>query len=105
MKLLLDERVPEDLKDFMVGHDVATTGEMGWKGIKNGDLMNRAVTAGLDVFLTSDKNLRHQQNIGKYQVAVIVFDVLRNTLPELRQKLPKLYELLRTVEKAKLYLC
>ena len=105
MKLLLDECVPEDLKDFIAGHEVATTGEMGWKGIKNGELMLRAVTAGFDVFVTSDKNIRHQQNIGRYQVAVVVFDVLRNTLPELRQKLPKLYELLPTVEKAKLYLC
>jgi hypothetical protein len=105
MKLLLDECVPEDLKDFIAGYEVATTGEMGWKGIKNGELMLRAVTAGFDVFVTSDKNIRHQQNIGKYQIAVVVFDVLRNTLPELRQKLPKLYELLPTVEKAKLYLC
>jgi PIN like domain len=75
MKLLLDECVPEDLKDFILGHEVASTAEMGWKGIKNGELMRRAVDAEFDVFLTTDKNIRHQQNISKYQISVIVFDV------------------------------
>ena len=105
MKLLLDECVPEDLKTFISGHEVFTVSEMAWKGVKNGDLMLRVVEGGFDVFVTSDKNIRHQQNISKYPIAVIVFDVFRNTLPELRLKLSKLYELLPTAEKAKLYLC
>ena len=105
MKLLLDECVPEDLKELIAGHEVATVSEMGWKGTKNGELMRRTVASGFDVFLTSDKNIRHQQNISTHKIAVIIFDVVRNTLPELRQKLPALYRLLPTVEKANLYYC
>jgi hypothetical protein len=90
MKLLLDECVPEDLKDSIFGHEVFTVSEMGWKGVKNGEFMLRAAEAGFDVFVTSDKNIRHQQNISKYPVSIIVFDAFRNTLPELRQKLPRL---------------
>jgi hypothetical protein len=105
MKLLLDECVPEDLKDFISGHEVASAAEMGWKGIKNGELMRLAADAGFNAFLTADKNIRHQQNISKYQIAVIVFDVFRNTLEALREKLPEMYELLPTIEKGKLYMC
>lgn len=105
MKLLLDECVPEDLKDFITGHEVISTGAMGWKGIKNGALMLRAVDAGFEVFLTADKNIRHQQNISKYRIAVVVFDVFQNTLPVLKRKIPELYSLLPSVEKGKLYIC
>ncbi len=104
MKLLLDECVPEDLKDFISGHEVASAAEMGWKGIKNGELMRRAVDAGFEAFLTADKNIRHQQNISKYQIAVIVFDVYRNKVDELRKKLPEMYEILPAVEKGKLFI-
>lgn len=105
MKLLLDECVPEDLKEFIFGHTVSSTAEMGWKGIKNGELMRRAADAGFEAFLTADKNIQYQQNIGKYQLSVIVFNVYRNTLTELRKKIPSLYELLPTTEKGKLYTC
>jgi predicted nuclease of predicted toxin-antitoxin system len=105
MKLLLDECLPEDLKGFISGHQVFAVSDMGWKGIKNGELMKRAVESGFDVFLTADKNLPKQQNVSKYQLAIIVFDVFRNTLPALKPKLPRLYELLNSVEKARIYLC
>ncbi len=105
MKLLLDECMPEDMIEFIPDHIVSSTAGMGWKGIKNGALMRRAADAGFEEFLTADKNIQHQQNIGKYQLAVIVFDVYRNTIPELRKKLPSLYELLPEIEKGKLYIC
>ena len=105
MKLLLDECLPEELKDFISGHEVFSTGEMSWKGKRNGELMRSAVESGFDVFLTSDKNLPYQQNISKYQLAVIVFDVYQNTLPELKKRIPRLYELLREVKKANFYIC
>jgi len=105
MKLLLDECVPEDLKDFISDHEVRSTSEMGWKGLKNGELMHAAADAGFEVFLTSDKNIRHQQNVSKYPIAVVVFDAPRNTITELEKKIPRLYELLQTVQKGKCFLC
>ncbi len=105
MKLLLDECVPEDLKEFITGHEVFTAAEMRWKGIKNGELMRHAVESGFEAFLTVDKNIRHQQNISKFALSGIIFDVRYNTLEILRQKLPDLYTLLSSVEKGKLYSC
>jgi predicted nuclease of predicted toxin-antitoxin system len=105
MKLLLDECLPEDLTDLISGHEVSTTGEMGWKGIKNGELMRRASESGFEAFLTVDKNLPHQQNTAKYPLAIIVFDVFRNTLPDLKKRIPKLYEVLPDAKKGNVYLC
>jgi len=105
MKLLLDECLPEDLKDLISGHEVSTTGDMGWKGITNGALMKRASESGFEAFLTVDKNLPHQQNTGKYPLSIIVFDVFRNTLPHLKKRIPKLYEILGSARKGNVYLC
>ena len=105
MKLLLDECLPEELKDLIPGHEVLAVSDMNWKGITNGELMKRAGDSGFEVFLTSDKNIRFQQNISKYPLAVIIFDVVRNTIPEINPKLPKLIEMLLKVEKANFYLC
>jgi hypothetical protein len=105
VKLLLDECLPEELKDLIIGHEVLAVSDMKWKGITNGELMKRAGESGFDVFLTSDKNIRYQQNIGKYPLAVIIFDVVRNTVPEIKPKLAKLNEMISYAEKANYYLC
>ena len=105
MKLLLDECLPEDLKDFISGHQVFSVTEMDWKGIKNGELMRRSSESEFDIFLTADKNIRYQQNVSRYQIAIIVFDVFRNTLPELKPRIPKLLEMIPDVYKGNLYHC
>ena len=57
MKILLDEDLPRKLAADLSGHDVATVAEMHWKGIKNGVLLDLAVSAGFDVFLTADRGI------------------------------------------------
>ena len=42
--------------------EIATVQELGWTGIKNGELL-RLAENDFDVFITSDKNLRYQQNL------------------------------------------
>jgi hypothetical protein len=44
---------------------------MGWKGLKNGDLLRVAEEAGIEVLLTSDANLKYQQNWLKRRIAVV----------------------------------
>ena len=57
--MLLDECVPRQLRSDIVGHDVRTVADMGWAGIKNGELLRRAA-AEFDVFLTTDRNMESQ---------------------------------------------
>ena len=44
---------------------------MGWSDLGNGDLL-RAAEGRFDVFITTDQNLRYQQNLAVGQLAVLV---------------------------------
>lgn len=72
MKILIDENLPRYLKRVLASYDVSTVQEMGWSGIKNGELLKLA-EADFDLFLTADKNIRYQQNLTGRQLAIIVF--------------------------------
>ncbi|MGI9037004.1 MAG: DUF5615 family PIN-like protein [Pyrinomonadaceae bacterium] len=71
MEILLDEcldrRFARNLADF----EVKTVPQMGWAGVKNSDLMKLA-EAKFDVFITVDRNLSSQQNLPKYEIAVLI---------------------------------
>lgn len=77
MKILLDECVTRKLKQYLTEFEVKTVVEMGWSGLKNGQLISEAVAEKFDIFLTIDTNLQHQQNMKNLDIAVVVFDVLR----------------------------
>jgi hypothetical protein len=44
--------------------------DKGWGGIKNGDLLQRA-EGQFDLFITSDQNLRYQQNLTNRRIAIL----------------------------------
>ena len=71
MKIILDECVPSLVKKRLPSRDIVTVQDMGWAGITNGQLL-RLVADDFDVFITSDKNLRHQQNLSSFKIAVIL---------------------------------
>lgn len=89
MRLLLDESVPAKLKRHLPGHSVRTAVEMGWSGIKNGQLLALAGSE-FDAFVTVDKNLPYQQNLSTLPVAVVVLDSFSNELHVLLRLLPSL---------------
>ena len=72
MKILIDENLPRYLKKVLAGYDVKTTQEIGWGGIKNGELLKLAEPV-FDLFLTADKNIRYQQNLKGRKLSIIVF--------------------------------
>ena len=71
MKILLDECTPHAVEKGLPTRDIRTVHEMGWAGVKNGELLKRA-EAEFDIFITTDKNLRHQQNLSGRKLAFIV---------------------------------
>jgi len=71
MKIIIDECVPSIVKRRLPSRNIVTVQQAGWAGIKNGQLL-RLVAADFDVFITSDKNLRHQQNLASFDLSVIV---------------------------------
>jgi predicted nuclease of predicted toxin-antitoxin system len=82
MRLLLDESVPSRFRRSLPNHEVRTVVEMGWSGVKNGELLALAASE-FDAFITVDKNLPYQQNLTALPVAVIVLDAMSNELPAL----------------------
>ncbi len=89
MHLLLDESVPRRLRRSLPKHNVRTVVEMGWSGIKNGELL-RLAAADFDVFITVDKNLPYQQNLSALPIAVVVLRAQSNELPFLLPLVPDL---------------
>jgi hypothetical protein len=69
MKILPDECVPWPMHKFLIGHECLTAQQRGWDGIKNGDLMQLAEKE-FDLFITSDPNIRCQQNLAGRQIAI-----------------------------------
>ena len=63
MRILFDQAMPVPLRSFLEGHTVKTAAQEGWARLRNGELLAVAEEAGFDVFLTTDKNIRYQQNL------------------------------------------
>jgi len=85
MRVLFDQATPVPIRPFLEGHTVRTAAQQGWDRLKNGELLDVAEQAGFDVFLTTDKNIRYQQNLTGRRIAVILLG--RQQWPELRRHL------------------
>jgi hypothetical protein len=70
--ILLDNNAPRGLAPALIGHMVAEARERGWSTLKNGELLDAAEEAGFDVMVTSDKNIKYQQNLAGRKVALVV---------------------------------
>ena len=62
MRILLDECLPHELVDELVGHEVRTVQEQGWSGVENGELLRRAAGS-FAAFLTVDKYIERTQKL------------------------------------------
>ncbi len=103
MRVLLDECVPQKLRRELPGHEVKTVVDMGWAGIKNGDLLKRAAD-NFDFFLTVDQNLKDQQNVLLLPIPVIVIMANSNDVNVLRPLMPKVRDLLVTIQAPAIHL-
>lgn len=72
MNILFDQGVPVPLRRSLSGHIVHTVYELGWSTVTNGQLLTMAEQAGYAVFVTTDQNLRYQQNLGGRTIAILV---------------------------------
>ena len=71
MRILFDQGTPQPLRRYLAGHGVKTAAEMGWSNLDNGDLLRQAENS-FDLLVTTDKNLRYQQNLQGRRLAIIV---------------------------------
>ncbi|MDQ3130508.1 MAG: hypothetical protein M3Q99_07085 [Acidobacteriota bacterium] len=96
---LLDECLPRKLKREFVGHEVFTIDEAGFKGLKNGKLIQAAGEGGFEFLISVDKNIEHQQNKINLPLAVLVLSAKANRIESL---LPLMAEASKALESIKI---
>jgi len=72
MLILFDHGTPRSIARWLHGHTVVEAIERGWDRLSNGALLKAAEEAGFDVLLTTDKNIRYQQNLKGRRLAIVV---------------------------------
>ena len=83
MKLLLDECLPLDFRHSFSDHEAHTVQWAGFKGKRNGDLLESAELGGYDVFLTVDQGIRFQQVLAGRNLSVVVIRSRTNQIEDL----------------------
>lgn len=72
MLVLFDQGTPVPIRRWLTHHTVRTTFELGWHTLTNGELLVVAEREGYEVFVTTDRNLRYQQNLSARRIAIVV---------------------------------
>jgi predicted nuclease of predicted toxin-antitoxin system len=72
MLILFDHGTPAPLASFLTGHTVKKTRDLGWDTLTNGELLKVAEESGFEMLLTTDKNIRYQQNLTGRKIAILV---------------------------------
>src|SRR5438552_17179429 len=87
MKILFDHGTPAPLRHTLVVHEISTAYEKGWAKLQNGDLL-AAAEKEFAGFITTDKNLRYQQNLVGRELAILVLPT--SSWPRLQKHLPEI---------------
>ena len=72
MRVLFDQGAPVPLRQALSNHSVSTAYDLGWATLKNGELLLAAEKERFDVLVTTDNNLRYQQNLTGRKIAIVV---------------------------------
>ena len=76
MRILLDEGVPDVIQKRLKHLSILTIEEMGWRGVKNGSLLD-LMAGEFQLIITTDKNIPFQQSLFKRQISAIILPTNR----------------------------
>jgi len=88
MLILFDHGTPAPLRLFLTGHTVKKAKDLGWDTLSNGELLRAAEKASFEVLITTDKNIRFQQNLSERTIAIVVLGIAQ--WPILRQHVERI---------------
>jgi len=88
MRILFDQGTPAPLRGHLYPHPVDTTAERGWSVISNGELLKLAEEDGYEVFITTDQNLRYQQNLSGRRLGIVV--LMATSWPRTKKRIPEI---------------
>jgi len=96
MRILFDQGTPVPLRRYLTEHSVTTAYEEGWSNFSNGDLLKSAEDKGYQIFVTTDRNLRYQQNLSDRQMAIVV--LLSTSWPKIRTQTDKICDVINEIK-------
>jgi hypothetical protein len=96
MRIPIDECVDPRLKSEFPDHTTKTVFDMGWSGVKNGELLMRA-QGQFDVFETIDKGIEFQQDLARFGLGIVVISVSKNRIEYYRPILADIRQALKSV--------
>ena len=96
MKILFDQGTPAPLRQYLAEHSVDTAFELGWANLGNGDLLRRAEEHGYESIITTDQQLRSQQNLADRQLGVLV--LLSTSWPRIRLRIDEIRDAVDRIE-------
>jgi hypothetical protein len=96
MRILFDQGTPVPLRQYLTEHIVTTSYEEGWSNLSNGDLLKSAEEKGYQILVTTDRNLRYQQNLSDRQIAVVV--LLSTSWPKIRMQTDKVCGVINVIK-------
>jgi hypothetical protein len=85
MRILFDQGTPVPLRQHLTSHVADTAFERGWSTLANGELLDMAEQEGYALLITTDQNLRYQQQLANRQLAIIV--LLSTSWPRIRRRI------------------
>lgn len=101
MKVLIDECVDWRLLRDLADHEARTVKQLGWQHVEDGELLSLAA-AEFDAFVTVDKDLPREHDVGRFDIAVIVLRGRTTRLVDLRELIEPLRMALRTAKRREL---
>ncbi len=98
MRVLIDECLPAGLKGTLtpMGHECETVRRAGYGSKKNGELLSIA-EGRWDVLLTSDRNIKYQQNLAGRNISILVLIAKTNRMKDLLPLMPACAQALLTI--------
>jgi len=99
MRILIDECLPAAMKETLtaLGHECETVRRAGYGSKKNGELLTLA-EGRWDVLLTSDRNIKHQQNMTGRKVSILILCAKSNRMKDLLPLMPACTQALLSIQ-------
>jgi predicted nuclease of predicted toxin-antitoxin system len=86
VRILFDQGVPAPLRRHLTKHAVETASERGWGTLTDREMLDQAEANGIDLLVTTDRNLKHQQVLVGRELPILVLST--TSWPRIRQRAP-----------------
>lgn len=94
---------PRALGGLLSQHEVTHASEPEWKGLENGELLERMRERGLVGLVTTDKNLSFQQSLPRSEVFVVLLVAVSNRIEHLAPLAPDILRVLKTTDPGRIH--